>query len=183
MFERFYPYEYVDSVFAVDYEKLYRMGVRGVIFDIDNTLVHHGDDSNPQVDGLFREIHGIGLKTLLLSNNSDERIAKFTENIDTPYIAEAGKPGTAGYFRALEIMGVKKSEAVMIGDQIFTDIRGANDSGIKGILVKFLRRPEETRIGKKRTVEKLILGFYKRNKKYTHRMGDILKEDMQYVEK
>lgn len=46
MFEQFFPYEYAQSVFAIDYEKLYRLGYRGLIFDVDNTLVHHGDPSN-----------------------------------------------------------------------------------------------------------------------------------------
>ena len=56
MFKRFYPYAYVDSVFAINYQKLYNMGYRGLIFDIDNTLVHHGDDSTPEIDDLFFKI-------------------------------------------------------------------------------------------------------------------------------
>jgi len=47
MFRLFYPYEYVESVFTIDYNKLYSLGYRGIIFDIDNTLVHHGEDSTP----------------------------------------------------------------------------------------------------------------------------------------
>ena len=77
MFKLFYPYEYVESVFSIDYNKLYDMGYRGLIFDIDNTLVHHGDDSTPEIDNLFKVIQNIGFKTLLLSNNNEERIKKF----------------------------------------------------------------------------------------------------------
>ena len=62
MLKALYPHEYVDSVFDIDYDKLYDMGYRGIIFDIDNTLVHHGDDSNEEIDELFRAIRGIGLK-------------------------------------------------------------------------------------------------------------------------
>ena len=86
MLGRFYPCEYVDSVFSVDYTKLFRMGFRGIIFDIDMTLVPHGEDSTPQVDALFKNIHDIGLKTLLLTNNDEERVKRFTKNIDTLYI-------------------------------------------------------------------------------------------------
>ena len=57
MISQFYPYEYADSVFFIDYNKLYNKGFRGIIFDIDNTLVHHGDDSTHEVDELFKEYH------------------------------------------------------------------------------------------------------------------------------
>ena len=100
----FFPYEYVDSVFALDYEKLYQLGYRGLLLDIDNTLVLHGADSNAAVDELFRRIHRAGLKTLLLSNNSEERILRFLAHIDSPYLAEADKPSPAGYLRALEML-------------------------------------------------------------------------------
>ena len=92
MLERWYPTAHVPSVFAIDYEKLAALGYKGILFDIDNTLVHHGDDSTPEVDALFRHIHSLGLKTLLLSDNSAVRIERFNRNIRTLFIAEAGKP-------------------------------------------------------------------------------------------
>ena len=97
MFKIFYPYEYVESVFSIDYNKLYNKGYKGIIFDIDNTLVHHGDDSTKEIDDLFKTIQGIGLKTLLLSNNSEKRIKRFIKNIDTLYICDAEKPNTKNY--------------------------------------------------------------------------------------
>lgn len=74
MLSKFYPYEYVDSVFAIDYDALYAQGYRGLIFDIDNTLVHHGDDSTPEINQLFRDIQAAGFKTLLLSNNEEKEL-------------------------------------------------------------------------------------------------------------
>lgn len=171
----FYPYEYVKSVFHIDYEKLYALGYRGVIFDIDNTLVHHGEDSTPQVDALFQQIHSTGLKTLLLSNNNTERIERFLKNIDSPYIPDADKPKTESFDKAVELLGIRKEEAVVVGDQLFTDVYGANKSGIASILVQFLHY-EGNKIGKRRTVEKWILKFYKLNKSCQHRIGDIHKE-------
>ncbi len=84
MIKKYYPYEYAESVFMIDYQKLYQKGFRGIIFDIDNTLVHHGDDSTPEIDDLFRKIQRLGLKTLLLSNNDRGRVERFIKNIDTP---------------------------------------------------------------------------------------------------
>lgn len=176
MFKMFYPYEYVKSVFDIDYDKLHALGYRGVIFDIDNTLVHHGEDSTPEVDELFKQIHRADLKTLLLSNNSTERIERFLRNIDSLYISDADKPRTDNYYKAISMLGLKRNEVVFIGDQLFTDIYGANKCGIANILVKFLQHKTETRIGKKRIIEKYILKFYKLSKSYQHRIGDIHKE-------
>lgn len=173
MLKRFYPYAYVDSVFAIDYQKLYRQGYRGIIFDIDNTLVHHGDDSTPEIDALFSKIQKIGFQTLLLSNNTEERIQSFLKNIDSLYIHDARKPETAGYYKAAEMMGLQKDKIIFIGDQVFTDILGANQCGFANILVKFIRIDENAPIGKRRHVENIILKFYKRNKKYRDRLGDI----------
>jgi predicted HAD superfamily phosphohydrolase YqeG len=54
MLKLLYPFEYVDSVFSIDYKKLYELGYRGIMFDIDNTLTHHGEDSTKEVDNLWK---------------------------------------------------------------------------------------------------------------------------------
>lgn len=177
MLERFYPYEYADSVFQIDYKKLYDKGYRGIIFDIDNTLVHHGEESTPEVDALFHQIQQIGFQTILLSDNEKERVEKFIKNIDTPYICDAGKPDPSGYEKAVKLLKTKKNETVVIGDQIFKDILGANKSCLPSILVKFIRMENETRIGKRRYLEYLILKLWKHNKKYYQRLGNILTEE------
>lgn len=92
MLERWYPTAHVPSVFAIDYEKLAALGYKGILFDIDNTLVHHGDDSTPEVDALFRHIHSLGLKTLLLSDNSAVRIERFNRNIRTLLLPRRASP-------------------------------------------------------------------------------------------
>lgn len=175
MLKSYYPYEYVESVFAIDYKKLYDMGFRGIIFDIDNTLVPHGDNSTPEVDALFKEIHAAGIKTVLLSNNDKERIERFIKNIDTQYVCDAEKPNPDGYIKALEKLGIDKDEVVCIGDQTFSDIIGANGCGIKSILVKFIGFYTEKKLGIRRRIEKVVLFCYKHSK-YNHRIGDILKE-------
>lgn len=177
MLKVFYPYEYVDSVFCIDYNELYKKGYRGIIFDIDNTLVHHGDDSTERIDELFKIIQNIGFKTLLLSNNNEERVTRFLKNINSLYICDAGKPNVTNYLKAVEMMSISKEETLFIGDQVFTDILGANKSGIASILVKFIRANGETKIGKRRQLENLILKMYKKNKKFQNRLGNIVKEE------
>lgn len=177
MFKLLYPYEYIDNVFSIDYGKLFSMGYRGLIFDIDNTLVHHGDNSTAEIDKLFRTIQDLGFKTLLLSNNDEERVIRFLKNINSLYICDAQKPSPVNYLKAVEMMNISREQALFIGDQLFTDILGANKSGIASILVKYIRLNDEAKIGKKRLLESKILKFYERNKKFRSRLGDIhLKE-------
>ena len=170
-----FPYEYVDSVFSIDYGKLVQKGFKGIIFDIDMTLVPHGADSTKEIDELFKTIHKAGLKTLLLTNNSEERVKRFIKNIDTLYLCDAEKPNPEGYLKAIQMMGIKKNETVFIGDQIFIDIYGANRCGIASILVKYVTAEVETKIGIRRNLEKIILKIYEITKIYQHRLGDILK--------
>lgn len=160
----FYPYEYVEDVFSIDYESLHDKGFKGLIFDIDNTLVPHGADSNEQIDSLFEKLHALGFTTLLLSNNNRQRIERFTANIDTLYIEEAGKPQPQCYHQAVKMMHLKNDEVVVIGDQLFTDIYGANRSHLPSILVKYIGFYKKEKKGIRRNLEKIVLKLYSRSK-------------------
>ena len=162
---RFYPDAYVENVYSINYEKLYDMGYRGLIFDIDNTLVHHGDDANEDVERLFKRLNEIGFKTLLLSNNSEERINKFNEEINTLYIHNANKPNPKGFEDAIKLLELNKENIIIIGDQIFTDILGANRVGIKSILVKYIGYYNKEWKGFRRIAEAFVLLFYQLSKK------------------
>lgn len=177
MFWLLFPYEYVDSVFSIDYQKLVQKGYKGIIFDIDMTLVPHGADSTKEIDALFKTLHELGLKTLLLTNNSEERVRRFTKNIDTLYLCDANKPEPEGFLKAVEMMEIQKEETVYIGDQIFIDIYGANKCGIANILVHYVTAEAEKKIGIRRNLEKIILKLYRITKFYQHRLGDIQKTE------
>ncbi len=115
------------------------------------------------------KLREMGFKTVILSDNGEERVRRFLRSIDIPYVCEARKPGTAGFERALELAGTDRDKTVCIGDQMFTDILGANRSGIPSIMVRFIRGEGEKRIGKRRYLEYLILFFY-RHSRYNGRL-------------
>lgn len=165
MLKNYFPTWHVSNIYEIDFEKLKAIGIKGIIFDIDNTLVHHGDNSNEKVDAFFAELKKTNLKLIFLSDNSKERIERFNKNINIPYIEEAGKPSPASYLKALSILQTSKSDTVVIGDQVFKDILGANNSGIKSIHVDFIKLNSEKRIGVKRYFEKIILFFFSKSKK------------------
>ena len=163
MFRCFFPDEYLDSAYDIDYEKLYREGYRGLLFDIDNTLVPHGAPADKRAAELFADLRDLGLHTCLLSNNKEPRVSPFAQAVGSPYIYKAGKPGRAGYERAMETMGTDRSTTLFVGDQLFTDVYGARRTGIFSILVKPIHPREEIQIVLKRFLEKPVLYFYKRN--------------------
>ena len=171
MFREYYPCEYAKSVYDIDYKRLYDMGVRGLILDIDNTIVHHNDDATPEAEQLFCDIHAAGLKTVLLSNNDEERVQRFIKNIDTPYVCDADKPQPQGYERALEILGTEKQQTVVIGDQMFVDIIGANRCGIPSVLVHFIPVKGELWLGFKRYIEMAVLVMFRLDKKHRRPIG------------
>ena len=178
MLKRFYPGQRDRTAYGIDYAGWYEKGKRAVLFDIDNTLVHHGDDSTEEVDALFLQIHQIGLKTMLVSNNGVDRIERFLRCIDSPYIANADKPDPSCCRRAMETLNVAPNETVFIGDQVFTDILCANRCGIASILVDFIRVPNETKIGIRRHVERVILWCWRLCRPRRKGIGDIWKEGL-----
>lgn len=165
MFQRFYPGEYVESTYGIDFEGLYREGYRGIIFDIDNTLVPHGAGADERAKALFGRLKKLGFGCCLLSNNKETRVKMFNDDVQVEYIYDAHKPSTANYRRAMELLGTDETSTVFVGDQIFTDIYGANRAGIRTILVKPIHPREEIQIVLKRYLEKIVLFFYRRKVK------------------
>lgn len=165
MFEKFFPDETVSSTYEIDFESLYEEGFRGILFDIDNTLVEHGMDASSQAVELFSRLKKIGFECCLISNNKKKRVSSFNEQIGAHMIFDAHKPSRKNYLYAMELMGTDKDNTLFVGDQLFTDIWGAKRSGIRNILVKPISKKEEIQIVIKRVFEKIILSEYRSKKK------------------
>lgn len=165
MLRLFYPDEYVASTYVISFETLYEKGYRGLIFDIDNTLVPHGAPADERAISLFYRLRDIGFQTCLISNNQEPRVKPFADLVDSPYVYNAHKPSTKNYLKAMEIMGTEKEKTLFVGDQLFTDVWGAKRTGIYSILVKPIHPKEEIQIVLKRYLERIVLHFYKKDKK------------------
>ena len=162
MLECFFPDEIMDSSYVINYEKLFADGIRGIIYDIDNTLVEHGFPADERSIELIDRLKAIGYKIVFLSNNKEPRVKMFNDAVGAKYIYKANKPAKGGYLRAMEMMGTDTASTIFIGDQIFTDIWGAKKCGIRNILVKPIDRHEEIQIVIKRRLEAIVLYFYYR---------------------
>ena len=165
MLKQFYPKEWTDSTYGIPWETWYGKGIRGVIFDVDNTLVPHDQPADQRAVTLFGTLHAMGIRTCLLSNNKEPRVAAFGARVDSPYIYKSGKPSVRGYRKAMDLMGTSRHTTLFVGDQLFTDIYGANRAGIYSILVKPIHPKEEIQIVVKRWLEAVVLYFYKKQLK------------------
>lgn len=162
MLEIFYPDYYVSSAYVIPYRQLWERGIRGVIFDVDNTLVPHDQPADHRAVKLFEEFHHMGMETCLLSNNKEPRVASFAGSVGSKYIYKGRKPSVKGYVKAMKLMGTCRESTIFVGDQVFTDVYGANRAGISSYLVKPIDPREEIQIVLKRYPERVVLYFYNR---------------------
>lgn len=164
MFTRFYPDKDAEATYEIDFKALYTEGYRGVIFDIDNTLVPHGEPADRRAIEFFEGLRNMGYKTMLLSNNKEPRVKSFADSVKSSYIYRANKPSRTGYEKAMELMGTTTENTVFVGDQLFTDVWGAKRTGILSYLVKPIHPKEEIQIVLKRRLEWIVLYFYRKQK-------------------
>lgn len=162
MLQRFYPDRYMRSAYEIDYEGYYNAGYRGIIFDIDNTLVEHGAPADEKSIALIERLKKTGFGIMLLSNNKEPRVKLFNDAVQVSYIYKAGKPGKRGYKEAMKRLGTDQNTTLFVGDQLFTDVWGARNAGIFSILTRPIDKKEEIQIVLKRYLEKIVLAFYKR---------------------
>ena len=165
MFKKFYPTIYAESAYIVDFQKIYDKGYRVLILDVDNTLVPHGEPADERAVRFFQMVHEIGFKTCIISNNHEPRIKPFAKTVGSAYIFDAGKPSKRGYQKGMKLCGGTTENTLFMGDQLFTDVWGANRAGIKSILVKPIKKDYEIQIRLKRLAERIVLPFYFRYRK------------------
>lgn len=162
--KKFYPDEWLDSAYHINFASWYEKGYRGVTFDIDNTLVPHGAPADRRAIDLFRRLHEMGFRTCLISNNRKSRVAPFAADVESDYLCMANKPSVKGYCKACEIIQVPTDKTIFIGDQLFTDVWGARRAGMYCILVNPIDPKEEIQIVLKRFLEKPVLKAYARDR-------------------
>lgn len=164
MLKRFYPDEYVDSAYGIDYKKLYEEGYRAIVYDIDNTLVEHGAPADERSRCLIGELKEMGYQIMMLSNNKEPRVKMFCDAVGTDYIYKAGKPAQKNYKKAMQHMNTASDSTLFVGDQLFTDVWGAKKAGMRTYLVKPIHPKEEIQIVIKRFFEKIVLYFYEKER-------------------
>lgn len=112
------------------------MHATAILLDVDNTLALHGSQTPfPGTVEWAKHMREAGIRLVLVSNNFKKRVEPFAAKYDLPFLSMSLKPFPAAYHRAVRCLNVEPEEAVVVGDQIFTDVFGANLAGLKSILL------------------------------------------------
>lgn len=164
MLRIFLPNDYVKSVYDITPEFLKERKVKGIITDLDNTLVEWDRPlATPELVNWFKQMRDAGIQIVIVSNNNEKRVHEFASPINIPFVYKAQKPLGKSYKKALSILNLKKNETVVVGDQLMTDILGGNKSGFHTILVVPVVQTDSKVTRFNRMIERKILKVF--NKK------------------
>lgn len=159
----FLPNQYVKSIYEIDFDKLKERNIKGVITDLDNTLVGWDEaDPTPGVEAWFKGLSGHNIKVTIVSNNNEARVKSFSKNLDVDYIFKARKPLGKSLIKATKQMGLNKDEVVIIGDQVLTDVFGGNHNGLYTIMVVPVKNSDGFATKLNRMIERRLLNYFKR---------------------
>ncbi|CAM3931796.1 YqeG family HAD IIIA-type phosphatase [Mesobacillus thioparans] len=166
MLKHFLPDQHVKSIFEIDPDSLKEKGVKGIITDLDNTLVEWDrPTATPKLIEWFDNMRRNEILITIVSNNNEKRVRSFSDPLQIPFIFQARKPMTRAFNKALKQMGLRKEETVVIGDQLLTDVLGGNRSGFHTILVVPVAQTDGFVTRFNRKVERRILNWFRKQGK------------------
>ena len=133
----FKPRHWLKNVLSINKEFLEKNGIDALILDLDNTLSMHGDPAAEEgIPEWLDDMRALGVKIVVVSNNTNKRVAPLARKLGLPFVANGAKPLTIGISRALRYLGTDRKRTAVVGDQIFTDVMGGNFAGMPTVLVE-----------------------------------------------
>ncbi len=158
--EKYVPDFYRQDIYDINYKKLKELGIKCLLFDLDNTIVPFNVRVlKAETKELFYQLKQLGFKPIIFSNSPKIRVKAFAKELNVDIYSGARKPSIKGFNKILQTYKFKENEVAIIGDQILTDVVGGNNVGITTILVEPLGKdPIWTKINRlreKRILEKL----------------------------
>ena len=159
-----YPKIYLNNVKEITYELLQENNIKGLILDVDNTLIDYYKNMPEGVEQWCKDLQKRNIKFCIASNsNKREKVKGVSAKLGIPYVFFAKKPLKMGLNKAKNIMGLKSEEVAVVGDQIFTDVLGANRCKMFSILVEPIKEKDILITIIKRPIENFIKSKYKKN--------------------
>lgn len=156
-----YPNEYIKGVEDLSIELLKKNNIKGVILDVDNTLIDFDKKMPDGIEEKIKDLKQLDIKFCILSNsNKVRKIKDVAQKLDIPFIYFAKKPLKCGFEKARKILGLEAKNIAVIGDQIFTDIIGANRCKMFSVLVDPIEEKDYLVTKIKRPIENLIINHY-----------------------
>ncbi len=163
MWRKLCPKIQAQSVFELDIPQLKRTGIKGVIFDLDNTLIEwKSEQLTPEVIALIASFKKEGFRLCILSNALENRVENVAKFLEVPYVSRAIKPRKSSFRKALEILGTSPEETAVVGDQLFTDILGGNRMKLYTIWTTPLSKTEFLSTKAMRKLEKMVVKRFRK---------------------
>lgn len=147
-----------DAIYKIPVKVLQDMCVEGLLLDLDNTIAPWNDCTlTSEVIKWFENAGRQGIKSCIISNNSSpQRVAEIAERLGIQYVSRAAKPRRRAFRMGIAALGLESDKIIVIGDQLFTDVLGANRVGLKTILVYPLHHREFTGTKVLRFMERIV---------------------------
>lgn len=156
-----YPDLYCEDVTKITIEILRKNNIKGLILDVDNTLIDYNRNMDKKVELWVKDLKKQEIKFCIVSNtNKHEKVKEVSEKLDIPYFYFAKKPLKKGFLKAKEKMNLEEKNIAAVGDQIMTDIIGANRCKMFSILVQPISEKDIFITKVKRPIEKCIINRY-----------------------
>ena len=158
MYKLLCPQIIVKTLYDIELNTLQQQGIRGIIFDLDNTIIPWDSPTmSPDIMQWIQALLAQGFKICLVSNNMGKRVQTIAEKFDIPFVSRAYKPSKTGFRQAIAKMELTENQVAVVGDQLFTDILGGNRLGLYTIWVAPLSATEFVGTKITRRLEKLAV--------------------------
>lgn len=162
---KLYPNAYLKNVKEITLEFLKENNIKALILDVDNTLIDFNKKMLDNVENWCEELKKQGIKFCILSNsNKKEKIEMVANKLKIPYIYFGTKPFKRGFKRAIKMLEIENKNIAVVGDQIFTDVIGANRCKMFSILVEPIDQKDLVITKIKRPIENFIINKYQKSK-------------------
>ena len=168
-----YPKLYIEKVTDIHIGLLKELNIKGLILDVDNTLIDSERNQVENVDKWCKDLQNHGVRFCIASNsNNREKVEKVAKDLGVPYILFAKKPFSAGLLKAKTTLGLSNKNIAVVGDQIFTDILGANNLDMYSILTEPISEQENIITKIKRPLENYVIKKYLESKEKMKDKGE-----------
>lgn len=161
------PDMYAKDVYSIDYDFLKKKRLTNLIFDIDNTILMVNDVNVPtRLISFFGKLEKMGFNICVVSNNGKDRVLPVAYALKCGYIFKASKPYRSAFERSLAVLDSSLENTVMIGDQMLTDIKGANEFGLYSILVEPVSDKYDVKTGTSRVLQNVMMKKLSKSEKF-----------------
>ena len=166
MYKKYIPYAYAQNIYEIDKQFFVKLGIKYLFLDLDNTLDSYKDKiPTSRALNFVKEVKELGIKPIVLSNNTKKRVGEYSNKLGVDFVYKVGKPFAHGINKYVKENNLSKDEILMVGDQLITDIRAANNAKIKSLYLEKLVSEDQITTRFNRIFEKPIKKYLTKHNK------------------